>query len=81
MYFRTRLSTYARQKSKFFLDSVCMSHVTDMIEGKTYRVTTHEADHNKSTKRERESTTRNPWASLVVAVSVAYAPPTRIPAR
>ena len=34
-----RLSTYARQKSKFFLDSVCVSHVTKLIEGKTYHVT------------------------------------------
>ena len=58
------ISTYALQKSKFFLDSVCVSHVTNMIEGKTYRVTAREPDQNKSTKRESESTTRKPWASL-----------------
>jgi len=43
-----------------------------MIEGKTYRVTAREPGQNKSMKRERESTTRKPWASLAVAVSVAY---------
>jgi len=52
----------------------------NMIEGKTYCVTAREPDQNKSTKRERESTIRKPWASLAVAVSVAYAPPTRVPA-
>ena len=30
-----------------------MSHVTNMIEGKTYRVTAREPDQNKSTKREK----------------------------
>ena len=70
------LSTYARQKPKFFLDSVCVSHVTNMIEGKIYHVTAREPDQNKSTKRERESTTRKPWASLAVAASIGYAPPT-----
>ena len=32
-------------------------------------------------KKERESTTRKPWASPAVAASVAYAPPTRVLAR
>ena len=48
----------------FFIDPVCVSHVTNMIQGKTYRVTAREPDQNKSTKRERESTTRKSWASL-----------------
>jgi hypothetical protein len=67
--------------TKFFLDSVCVSHVTNMIEGKTYHVTACEPDQNKSTKIERESTTRKPWASLAMAASVGYAPPTCVPAR
>jgi len=41
-----------------------------MIEGKTYRVTAREPDQNKSTKR-----------ALAMAVSIAYAPPTRVPAK
>ncbi len=44
--------------------SVCVSHVTNMIEGKTYSVTAREPNQNKSTKRESESTTRKPRALL-----------------
>jgi len=58
-----------------------MSHVMNMIEGKTYRVTAREPDKNKSMKRERKSTTRKPWASLAMAVSVAYALPTHVSAQ
>ena len=67
--------------TKFVLDSVCVSHVTNMIEGKKYHVTAREPDQNKSTKIERESTTRKPWASLAVAASVGYASPTCVTAR
>ena len=41
---KATLPSYARQKSKFFLDSVCASHVTNMIEEKTYCVTACEPD-------------------------------------
>jgi len=50
-----------------------MSHTTNMIEGKTYCVTARESNQNKSMKREKESTTRKPWASLAVAISIAPA--------
>jgi hypothetical protein len=77
------VSTYARQKSKFFLDSVCVSHVTNVMEQKnvSHDQLVSPTKIPKSKKRERESTTWKPWASPAVAASVAYAPPARVPAQ
>ena len=68
------------------LSIFCMSSVVQkkaffslVDENLVFKACPCEPDQNK--KRERESTSRKPWALPAVAASVTHASPARVPAR